>query len=107
MQSKKSNYDKRKPKRNIIIREDLIIYTALKLFNSNSNFKLPSYLLNKMTFDKKNLLIKHGDKNIAYYTHDNIINYINTAEKEKFTGSFEGSIVTWNLLVIDIKPIEK
>lgn len=85
----------------------MIIYTTLKLFNDGKQFKLPGYLLDKVIYDNLDLLVKHDDVNISYYTPDNIRFFINTAERKVYEGSFEGNPVTWNLLVMDIKPIQK
>lgn len=87
---------------NIIISKDLIIYNAISLYEDNTLFRMPSYLVNEVVDHNRKLLVKHNDKVLRYYTPDELMKSIQSVDKKIHQGVFRREPITFNITVFKI-----
>ena len=91
-----------KKESNIIIRQDLIIYNALKLYNDDTLFRMPSYLVNEVVDYNRKLVLKHNDEILRSYTGQELIKAISTVDKKPIKGMIKGKPIEFNITVFKI-----
>lgn len=92
----------KKSESNIIIRKDLIIYNAKTLYDDNTHFRMPSYLVNEVVDHGRKLILRHEGENIRYYTGKELLNSIVSVDKKSHTGVFKKQPIEFNITVFKI-----
>lgn len=91
-----------KKQSNIIIRNDVVIYNALTLYEDDSQFRMPSYLVNEVVDNNRKLLLRHKGTNIRHYTGKELLNAIESIDKKLYNGVFKGQPIKYNITVFKI-----
>lgn len=89
---------------NILIRTDFNIYNTMNIFNDEINdiVKIPSYLIQDVLENNKNLLIKFQQVNIALYTTDELKKKLIRVESKIYNGRFRQEDIQYNLVQVKV-----
>lgn len=101
-QHQNSKRKKVKP-RNLSIRQNTVIYNTKTLFDDNTTFRFPDYLLPILSENNKTLILKHKNKVLCIYKFEELKNNIITVTGTSYVGSHQGKEVEYNLVVIKLK----
>lgn len=93
--------------RNIIVRQNIVIYNALTLYDNDTTFRLPDYLLNIIEANNRKLLLKHKGKTVRLYTQKELLENIISVGSTTYEGSFENKDIRFNLLIVQLTNDEE
>lgn len=99
----KQTSKKLKQKKNLIIREKFVRYNAHNLYDNDTTFRLPDYLINVINQGNRNLIFCHKGKTVCIYTHKELLDHIETISNVLYEGIFNNNKIVYNLAVIKLK----
>lgn len=94
--------EKHKKQSNIIIGEDFIKYNALKLYNDDTEFRIPSYLVSDIVKNNKQLVLSHNNKTLKVYEMEALMDNLIKIDSKLYEGTFHNEPITFNITVFKI-----